>query len=318
MKRWVWVLGAVLVLLFLGETGTRLEELKPVQLVYVREENGQVILETDTGDMGEGRDFNCALENMKDRASGRIFLETAELLVLTEDGICCLPQIYEKLRPAAEVCLAEGKLEPEAAAEFLTVHKPDVTLQQLRSGENRLEVLKSREGRLELVKGNDHRKAAADLDTGLAGSAHCAYGLGDELARHAGGCAACGRNPGTLWKSLQNSRQAADVQENPVRHYRRLFPVLDGRMLAETELSQMGGGDPAASGSSHGFKREERDSLWRNCTLVDYGVPVWKCASVFCAGNQAGEPSGEYLGKGSERGDIPTDGASDSGPIIGE
>ncbi len=135
MKRWVWVLGAVLVLLFLGETGIRLEELKPVQLVYVREENGQVILETDTGDTGEGGDFNCALENMKDRASGRIFLETAELLVLTENGVCCLPQIYEKLRPAAEVCLAEGELEPEAAAEFLTVHKPDVTLQQLRSGE---------------------------------------------------------------------------------------------------------------------------------------------------------------------------------------
>lgn len=57
-------------------------DLEPVQVVAVYREAGQVILETDTGDLGKGTDVQQALADMKAHTHTVIYLDTAEYLLV--------------------------------------------------------------------------------------------------------------------------------------------------------------------------------------------------------------------------------------------
>lgn len=150
MKRWMWILCGILVFQFLGETGEEVENLKPVQLLYAEKNGMEILLETDTGDQGRGQSLEEALENMQETASGRIFLETADQLLLSEDSEELLPELQRVLRPAARVCIAEEKPDLKEAAEFLTFHKPETTMGRLKSGIILLPGLILEEGRMRL------------------------------------------------------------------------------------------------------------------------------------------------------------------------
>ena len=151
MKRWAWILGAIGILLFFSGAGTQVEELKPVSLLCVRKEAGEVCLETDGGDLGRGKDFSSAVGDLGLSSAGTVFLDTTEYVVLEEQGAECLKDLYEVLRPAAEVCLGVGNLSPETAAAYLKAHSPEVTLGELRTGEGKLPLLTVREGRYYIV-----------------------------------------------------------------------------------------------------------------------------------------------------------------------
>ena len=53
-------------------------KLRPIETVSVYRENDWVVLRTDTDDVGIGTTAIQALKNMKDSASGIIYLDTAE------------------------------------------------------------------------------------------------------------------------------------------------------------------------------------------------------------------------------------------------
>lgn len=149
MKRWIILTAAVAAaLMFPSRSATDVAELLPVELLYVYQENG-VRVETDTGDVGRGENLEAALENLKATASGDIFLDTVDYLILTKDTVGLLPQLWGILRPATEVCL--GVNADAQAAAFLSAHKPGVTLNDIRSGEQRLPTLIRTEERYCLV-----------------------------------------------------------------------------------------------------------------------------------------------------------------------
>ena len=152
MKRWMWILCGILVFQLLGETGTQVENLKPVQLLYGSREADKIILKTDTGDMGSGESLQEALANMQKTASGRIFLETADLLLLSESSADLLPELRTVLRPAVRVCIANQEPDLKAAAEYLSYHEPETILGQLRSRKYPLPELILKEGGMELER----------------------------------------------------------------------------------------------------------------------------------------------------------------------
>ncbi len=140
MKRWILFAAAAAAAMLLRPSGERdISGLLPVELIYVGSVGGSVRVEADTGDFGVGADLDAALADMKAAASGEIFLETADYLIVTKETSRLLPQLEKFLRPATEVCMGIGA--DAQAAKFLSAHKPGVTLNDLRSGRQSLPVL---------------------------------------------------------------------------------------------------------------------------------------------------------------------------------
>lgn len=154
MKRWILLAIAAAVVVSGPSAGGRdVARLLPVELLYIYRSGDQILVETDTGDLGTGGDLTAALEDLKASASAEIFLETADYLVVTEQTKDLIPQLWNILRPATEVCL--GIRANAKAAEFLTAHRPGVTLNDMRAGVTELPVLIQTEGRYHLVGTED-------------------------------------------------------------------------------------------------------------------------------------------------------------------
>lgn len=149
MKNWLYmlVLGAMAVL-FPGR-GTDVGELLPVELVRLRVEDGIYQAATDTGDLGTGPSLADAMEDLREGASGEIFLETADYLLLSEDTKECWDGLKEWFRPGTLVYGAEEAVEPEKTAAYLRSHTGGVPLNRLNRTVKLDRVIQS-EGRVRL------------------------------------------------------------------------------------------------------------------------------------------------------------------------
>lgn len=147
MKAWLWFgafLGAVCVLSRLPHPAVDVGELEPVQVVAVVWSEGAYHLSADTGASGRGATLAQAAENLSEGATGKVFLETAEFVLLAP-GVPVTEEFCAVLRPSCRVSLAPAGTDPEAAGEYLRVHPPGTTLNDLRAGKRTLEWLR-REG----------------------------------------------------------------------------------------------------------------------------------------------------------------------------
>ena len=123
MKHVLLYIGA-LALLLLADRGTDIGSLRPVELVQISERNGILILETDTGDLGWGLTLEQAVGKLKETTPGRIYLDTADYLLIEEGAEQYLPQLRNYLKKGTRmVCSAEGVNLQDAAA-YLRIHKP--------------------------------------------------------------------------------------------------------------------------------------------------------------------------------------------------
>ena len=151
MKRWIVYISVVILFTVTPFHGTDIAKLAPVEVVWLTEKDGQVYLETDTGDKGWGKDVREALEDMKAAAPGSVFLETADYLIVEQGREVLLEQTYDVLRPSCMVCTAEVMPNMEAAAAYLSAHEPQTTLRQRQVDQRDLSVLREQEGRFEWV-----------------------------------------------------------------------------------------------------------------------------------------------------------------------
>ena len=136
MKRWLYLtafLAAIGILSRLPHPSRDISRLEPVQAVYLYMENGELHIETDTGDQGSGRNLTEATDDMKANSDSEIFLETAEFLILAPD-VPIAPDFFEHLRPNCRVCTTAEKPDLPAAAQYLSLHTPKLTLSKLRAG----------------------------------------------------------------------------------------------------------------------------------------------------------------------------------------
>lgn len=147
MKRWIWfcgLLAAVCLLSRLPHPAVDVGKLEPVALVLVDWEDGNYLLKTDTGAKGTGKSLEQAAENLDAAASGSVFLETAEYVLLSPD-VPVTAEFYRVLRPASRVCLVRGEPDLERAAAFLAAHPPERSLNDLRAGKWNLDWLRMEE-----------------------------------------------------------------------------------------------------------------------------------------------------------------------------
>lgn len=152
MKRWSWLL-VVLVAFFAGRTeiGTDVGKLEPVQVVRLSETNGQVKVETDTGEWGVGADVEAALAALHGSADAEVTLDTAEYLLLATEDEETVLALAERLRPSCVLCSGGRQTELEGLGTFLQIHRPTLTLMRYRAGDRDIQTVLDADGRLELV-----------------------------------------------------------------------------------------------------------------------------------------------------------------------
>ncbi|MBR5293626.1 MAG: hypothetical protein IKU31_02545 [Oscillospiraceae bacterium] len=135
MKKWlipVTVLAAVAVFSRLPHPARDIADLKPVRVVYIHMEGRTLHIETDTGDSGAGGELTEACADLRSKADGEIFLDTAEFLIL--DPKVPITEVFDSLlRPDCRVTFADAPPDLEKAAAYLAQHPPILTLARLRA-----------------------------------------------------------------------------------------------------------------------------------------------------------------------------------------
>ena len=125
-------IGLLLLVCFLPVDGTDVGKLIPVEVIAISESDGMITVRTDTGDQGTGKDLPTAFANLKDSASGVIYLDTAEY-VLLEPGVEGFVDTAEPyLKGDTKVCTAQEGIPLETIANYLSVHHPGVRLEEVR------------------------------------------------------------------------------------------------------------------------------------------------------------------------------------------
>ena len=125
-------LTAIGILARLPHPARDIGKLKPIRAVWLSMENGALSIETDTGDSGTGRTLTEAYEDMRSKADGELFLDTAEFLILDPD-VPIEPDIWDLLRPACKVVFSKEPPDLETISDHLAIHPTGKTLARLRA-----------------------------------------------------------------------------------------------------------------------------------------------------------------------------------------
>jgi len=131
--KWAYILAAVGLTVAFGlpfrEYNT--EKLLPVRTVQAARSGSGVRIVTEIG-AAEGADWRAAVANLRKSASGDVFFDTAEQLVVC--GPSLLPEIVQsgELRPSAQVYYADKLTDPEGLNEYLSAHGSDRTVADVR------------------------------------------------------------------------------------------------------------------------------------------------------------------------------------------
>ena len=122
MKRIIAYIGILAALLAAPVEPMKIGELIPVQVVSVQKEKGWTVIETDSGNRGIGGDAQKALKNLKDTAKGKIYLDTAEYLLIGKNAEEAVEMLRGDLKKTVKLCAAAKTLDPGETVEFLDVH----------------------------------------------------------------------------------------------------------------------------------------------------------------------------------------------------
>ena len=132
MKHWSAALCAAVILTLLFGLPFRAHDtakLLPLQTVQAALDGAEVRVLSERGE-GRGATWQEAVDDLRKNASGEVFFDTAEQLVLCREAVTLLPQIVQAgtLRPAAQVFRAERLFDAETLGDYLNAHPGGVTV----------------------------------------------------------------------------------------------------------------------------------------------------------------------------------------------
>ena len=151
MKRWIFYILLFVAAVIIPVDSTDVGKLHPVQAVSLGYHNEQVILKTDTGEIGRGETPELALENLKLTAPAIIYLDTAEFLLVEENALEFVSQMGKFFKSKVRICLIDPEVEASQGAKYLRVHGNLPKLKGWNSGEN-LPFLTFQNGRIVLME----------------------------------------------------------------------------------------------------------------------------------------------------------------------
>lgn len=135
MKRFILPLLALLALttlVRLPSPATDVGKLEPVSTVQIIASYNGVRIRTDTGAEGVGPNLASAVEDLHADTDAYVFLDTADYLLLTNVPDEMTLRLCDYFRPSCRVCTIRGTPDLSFAAQYLTVHPLQTTLNDLR------------------------------------------------------------------------------------------------------------------------------------------------------------------------------------------
>lgn len=109
--------------------------MRPVEVVYVAQDGGEVLLQTDSDDIGMGTDALTALEDMKQTSPAVIYLDTAQYLLIGPGGEKAAQQLRGVLKDTIRLCKTQEQVDLRSVAKYLPVHGKLPKLSQWKEGE---------------------------------------------------------------------------------------------------------------------------------------------------------------------------------------
>ena len=97
-------------------------KLRPVQAFAMYLEENDVVLETDTGDLGKGENVLRALEDLKEKTAAVVYLDTADFLLVAENAVSRVGELAQHIKQSVKVCVCEAAGRVKEAAQYLEVH----------------------------------------------------------------------------------------------------------------------------------------------------------------------------------------------------
>lgn len=109
--------------LLIPEEGTDVAEIIPAELIRVSCEGGNVVIETETGDKGTGATVREAAADLEQRATGVIFLDAVDYLLVTTDALALTDEAVTLLKQNVQVYEVEKGVDLQDAAAWLNAKK---------------------------------------------------------------------------------------------------------------------------------------------------------------------------------------------------
>ena len=97
-------------------------KLLPIQAVAMYTEDDQVVLETDTGNVGRGENVLNALKNLKEKTAAVVYLDTAEFLLVAENAVSRIGEVAQYIKQSVKVCVCEAAGRVKETVQYLDVH----------------------------------------------------------------------------------------------------------------------------------------------------------------------------------------------------
>lgn len=98
--------------------------LRAVELIYVYRENGEIVIETDTEDVGIGGTMKDAIANLKETTAGTIYLDTADYALFHRNALDEVRSLATYIKPKVGICATNGEISVKEAAKYLAAHNP--------------------------------------------------------------------------------------------------------------------------------------------------------------------------------------------------
>ena len=134
MKRMILYLGILAAVCWAGDPGTDIGMLIPVETVFIQKLENEIVMETDSGDRGAGLTVSQAAADLKEKAEGVVYLDTADYLILNRAAEVLLYQLQKNQKQEVALCETEGEIDVQKATAFLRAHTPTLRLSQWSSG----------------------------------------------------------------------------------------------------------------------------------------------------------------------------------------
>ena len=132
--KWFCLATAVLLTVIFGLPFREYDtaRLLPLRTVQADVTSCGVRLVSEAG-AGEGTTWADAVADLRKNASGEVFFDTAEQVVLCDRSLIAAAVESGNLRPAAQVYFADALRDPDGLHEYLSAHESPLTVADLRA-----------------------------------------------------------------------------------------------------------------------------------------------------------------------------------------
>lgn len=113
---------------FLRLNSIEIANLKPIEALWVSVDNNNIVISTDTGDIGCAISVDEALIKLKDNSESVVYFDTARFLFVDESATKYLPEISPYVKTTIRLCQWDGQGDIRGAIRYADSRKIGIKL----------------------------------------------------------------------------------------------------------------------------------------------------------------------------------------------